>query len=94
MARGMSEARWLQSVEQQMVGNSDDGTSIAKLKAGDLAKFELRTEHIKRLLTGLNVLADVFLNDYITGLLKSGLKLQGALNQAPAPDTSSYDDVS
>src|SRR5258708_36093939 len=38
---------------------SVEGTSIAKLKAGELAKFELRTEHVNHLITGLNVLADV-----------------------------------
>lgn len=35
-----------------------DATSISHLKAGELAKFELHTENVRRLITGLHVLAD------------------------------------
>jgi hypothetical protein len=45
---------------------SVEGTSIAKLKAGELAKFELRTEHVKHLISGLNVLADAAEDEGIT----------------------------
>lgn len=43
-----------------------DATSIAHLKAGDLAKFELHTEHVRRLITGLHVLADAAENEGVT----------------------------
>lgn len=35
-----------------------DATSIARLKAGELAKFELHTDHVRHLIAGLQVLAD------------------------------------
>jgi hypothetical protein len=41
-------------------------SSIARLKAGDMAKLELRTEHMKHLFTGLHVLADAAENEGVT----------------------------
>jgi hypothetical protein len=35
-----------------------DETTIENLKAGELAKLELKTEHVKRLISGLQVLAN------------------------------------
>jgi antiviral defense system Shedu protein SduA len=35
-----------------------EGTKISNLRAAELAKFELTTEHLKRLLVGLQVLSD------------------------------------
>jgi hypothetical protein len=43
-----------------------EATRIADLKAGELAKFELKTEHMKRLLTGLQVLTDAAADKGIT----------------------------
>lgn len=36
----------------------EDGASLSKLKGGEITKLELRREHVKRLIAGLEVLAD------------------------------------
>jgi hypothetical protein len=59
-ADGIWNIRGTFLVERKTKGGTfpTDLVSIASLRAGELAKLELKTEHVKRLISGLKVLAD------------------------------------
>ncbi|MGA8868489.1 MAG: Shedu anti-phage system protein SduA domain-containing protein [Candidatus Sulfotelmatobacter sp.] len=54
-------------------------TSVGDLKAGELGKLELKTEHVKRLISGLKVLADAAEDRGIT--LRSAELIVGKKNE-------------